>query len=83
MHLSLPLHSNNEVKFPLNLYKRTPDDIYYNAVGSFGEEQGNATGTGSGESMESKLEQLSIITSVEVHAKFEVILNVLLVSLTI
>ncbi|CAM9804617.1 unnamed protein product, partial [Scytosiphon promiscuus] len=42
------------------------DDIYYNAVGALGEERGNGTGTGSGESLESKLEELSIITSVEV-----------------
>lgn len=45
-----------------------PDDIYYNAVGSLGEERGDGTGTGSGESMESKLEQLPSITSVEVCA---------------
>lgn len=41
-------------------------DIYYNAVGALGDEQGNATGTGRGESLESKLEELSSITSVEV-----------------
>lgn len=40
-------------------------DIYYNAVGSLGDEAGNRTGTGSGESFESKLEELSSISSVE------------------
>lgn len=56
--------------WPLNIFGDAPDihsgDIYYNAVGSLGEERGNGTGTGSGESMESKLEQIPAISSVEV-----------------
>lgn len=42
------------------------DDIYYNAVAAIEDESGNSTGTGPGESMEYKLEQLSNIDSVEV-----------------
>lgn len=53
---------------PGRRYPGQPDDIQYNAVGSLGEERGNGTGTGSEESMESKLEQLPSISSVEVCA---------------
>lgn len=42
------------------------DDIHYNAAGGLGDEQGNSTGTGAGESLESKLEALASISSVEV-----------------
>ncbi|CAM9190144.1 unnamed protein product [Choristocarpus tenellus] len=45
---------------------RTTDEIYYNAVGALSEERGSDSGTGVGESMESKLEALSIVDSVEV-----------------
>lgn len=42
------------------------DDIFYNAVGAIADESGNDTGTGSGESLEFKLEKLDNIDSVEV-----------------
>ncbi|CAM9188184.1 unnamed protein product, partial [Discosporangium mesarthrocarpum] len=45
---------------------RTTSDIYVNAVGALAEESGTDEGTGVGESMESKLETLSIVDSVEV-----------------
>lgn len=50
-------------------------DIDSNAVGAFGDEQGNRTGSGKGESMESKLKQLPNIMSVEVQRRATAILH--------
>ncbi|CAM9210897.1 unnamed protein product [Ectocarpus sp. 13 AM-2016] len=70
---TITLRSNNALggSFTLNFTdslgtSSLTDDIQYNAVGALGEERGNGTGTGAGESLESKLEELSGITSVEV-----------------